>query len=962
MSSAHDQKKGLARTSFLISLLLLVLFGCATQIPQALDGSRALQLRQRWPHEKSDLSPDRQTLFGQLPNGIRYILKENDTPKDRVSMHLFVQAGSLAEQAGEEGMAHFLEHMLFNGSTHFPPGDLIKFFQRIGMQFGPDANAYTGFGQTVYDILLPAGDTKSLAEGLLVLRDFAQGALLSSVEVEKEKGVVLAEMRSRDSAAYRTFKAALSFELPETIAPQRFPIGNREAVNAFTEENLRRFYHAWYGPQRLFIIMVGQFDKDVALNLIQAQFGDLKHLGEKRGLPPFGRFSHQGVKGFYHYENEMGDTSVGIETVVQSEKQTSNIGQERERLLEQLAARIVQKRLDTLLQTPDTVLTSAQIRSGDYLQQVRYAEISADCKPEHWAEALSAIEQNLRKALIYGFTDQEVDVAKRSYRADLRQAVNEENSRESQDIARNIVASLNDWQVFQSPGQRMALLGPMLDTVTAVQVYKAFRSAWSAPHRMVMVTGNADLRTAGQAPVDRILSVYDASTQKPVRPPEEKQNAVFPYLPVPNEGGAVAQRRYWEDLGIGRVVFENGFQLLFKKTTFKKNEVSAALSFGGGKSSEPRDKPGLAMITEGVVNLSGFGRMDRIELETALSDKLARIALTVQETHFQVNGEAASTDLQTLFALLRTFIKDPAVRSDALRLTVKRLENHYNTMQHSVEGQMRIFGDRFLAGNDSRFGWPSRPQMARLTPADIEQWFGTQLAGEAMDLVVVGDFEPDAMVELAARFFGTLPKRKTPGTVELTTGPAFPVSETLRLSVATDIEKALVAVAYPTDDFWDIRKTRRLGVLSNIFSERLRVDIREKLGAVYSPYAYHRAHRAYEGFGYMQAVFIIDPAQVDTIISEVHQITRNLATHGIDPDEMQRILDPILTNIKDLRQTNSYWLNSVLVGASRHPQQLDWARTLAADYSAVTAEEMKALAKTFLNNDKSALIVITPEG
>jgi zinc protease len=171
----------------------------------------------QWPHEKNDLVPDPALVFEKLPNGFRYVLMENQKPKDRVSMHLNVQAGSMHETDKQQGLAHFLEHMLFNGSTNFKPGELVKYFQSIGMEFGPDANAHTGFNNTVYDLLLPEGNRESLEKGFVVMKDYAEGALLLQSETVRERRIVLAEKRTRDSASYRTFVSTLNFELPEVL-------------------------------------------------------------------------------------------------------------------------------------------------------------------------------------------------------------------------------------------------------------------------------------------------------------------------------------------------------------------------------------------------------------------------------------------------------------------------------------------------------------------------------------------------------------------------------------------------------------------------------------------------------------------------------------------------------------------------------------------------------------------------
>ena len=230
----------------------------------------------------------------------RYVLKQNNTPSDRVSMHLYVQVGSLMESEAQQGMAHFLEHMQFNGSTHFGPDELVQYFQRIGMAFGPDANARTGFSETVYDILLPTGDSDSLEEGMLILRDFAQGALLLPEQIEQEKKVILAEKRSRDSTDLQIAKATFNFEMPGTLPAKRFPIGLEETIVHFDQNMLRQFYDRWYRPERMVLVVVGQFDPDAAQRLIEKQFADLRPRAEKPQKPVFGTFSHQGLKFFYY--------------------------------------------------------------------------------------------------------------------------------------------------------------------------------------------------------------------------------------------------------------------------------------------------------------------------------------------------------------------------------------------------------------------------------------------------------------------------------------------------------------------------------------------------------------------------------------------------------------------------------------------------------------------------------------
>ena len=254
----------------------------------------------QWPFENSDLRPDPALVFKKLPNGFRYILMENHYPKNRVSMHLFIQAGSMDESDNQQGLAHFLEHMLFDGSTHFKPSELVKFFQNIGMQFGPDANAHTGFTETVYDILLPKGDEDSLKKGLLVMKDFAQGALLLPSEVEKERRVVLAEKRTRDSASYRTFTAQLNFEFPDARISRRLPIGKEEILKKAGQKQLKAFYDTWYRPKRMILILVGDFDPNSAEALIGRQFSAITPRAPPTADPDLGQVNHKGIIDLKH--------------------------------------------------------------------------------------------------------------------------------------------------------------------------------------------------------------------------------------------------------------------------------------------------------------------------------------------------------------------------------------------------------------------------------------------------------------------------------------------------------------------------------------------------------------------------------------------------------------------------------------------------------------------------------------
>jgi zinc protease len=915
-----------------------------------------------WPHEQSDLVPDSNLVFGKLANGFRYVLMKNKTPLDRVSMHLMVQAGSLNEAEDQQGYAHFLEHLLFCGTTHFKPGELIRYFQSIGMDFGADANARTGFTNTIYDVLLPNGSRQSIADGLKVMRDFADGALLLPEEIDRERKVVLAEKLTRDSSSYRTFVSSLKFSFPDSLLSRRLPIGDEQVLKKADHAGLKRFYDVWYRPENMVLIAVGDLDSAVGAGLIAEAFESLISREKKTPTPDIGKIEHQGVKAFYHYEAESGTAAVSIGTLYRGKVQPDSIQFQKEEALKDLSDIIMQNRLDALIRKPGTPFTSASIHSGRFLKEVYVAEISVESDPENWQKSLSTIEQQLRSALEFGFSDSEVVRVKADYLSRLGDQEKKASTRNSQAIARQMIEALDRNQVMQSPEQRKAMLAAFVQSVTPKDLHNALKLIWSMNHRLIELTGNARLAVSdGLLPEKQILAVWDQSQAVAVFPPVEYHPVLFPYLTAPEAPGPIHARREIADLGIIQVDFENGIRLNLKKTDFKQNQVMANLVFGSGASSEPSDKPGLSQLSTEVVQESGLAGLTREELDRALAGKNTRVRFNVGEDRFMFKAASVSDEILLLFQLLHAHILDTGFRQDAYALSMERFAQQYQELSRTVDGMARLHARRFFAGGDSRFGLPAYETFRSLKLEDIRAWLKPALEQDALEVSIVGDMDVDAVIALAATYLGNLPERTTRFLQSAVTSPKFPAGGTLALQVVTDIPKTLVMVGYPTDDFWDIQRTRRLSVLAEVFSDRLRQSVREKLGAAYSPVAFNHPSRAYPGYGAFQAMVTVELGDVKRVVHEVQAIAAALSEKPVPDDELHRSLDPILTGIKDLIRTNDYWLNSVLTGSAGHPRQIDWSRTIRKDYAAVSSTELHRLAQQYLDQPKPAIIVISPE-
>ena len=910
-----------------------------------------------WPHETSDLPPDPAVIYGRLANGFRYVLLKNTEPKDRVAVFLNVQAGSLYEEEGQRGAAHYLEHMLFNGTTHYPPGEMIRYFQSIGMAYGPDVNAHTGFNETVYHVILPDGSETRLDDGLTVIADYAAGALLPPSEIDRERGVILSEKKERDSVTYRTFLEQIGFLMPKTLAAERMPIGVEEVIQKADQALLKGFYDQWYRPEKMVVIMVGDFDPEAAKVLIKKQFEGISARSAALPEPYVGRVHHLGDKFFHHYEKEAGNTEIVIEAMDQKPARPDSLSLQTEYLLRDMADTVVFNRLAALKEEPGCPFTAAYATSGVFLNTVSFSNVTAKASPENWKKALFLIDETLRRALKFGFSEDEAERVRKDYLTRLEAEVLKAGTRNSTALAGEIIDELNDDKVFLAASDKMRLFAPVIQGATPKMLWEAYKKSWSPKNRLVQVTGNTPLPRGSKD----VRTAYLAAKRRRVARPKKEVKPVFPFLPDPAAPCAVVEREDLADIGVTRVLLENGVRVNLKPTDFKANEIIFTLRFGSGRADCPEDKPGLGTLAASVINDSGVGDLSGEDLKKALAGKNVSLSFSVNEDDFSFQGSAIPKDLETAFQLLYAQIAAPAFSEKSYDRAQERFDQTYIALAHKTDGALQLSGLRFLAGGDERFGLPDREVFMGLTLDDVKHWIAPALASEPLELSVVGDFDPETVLTLARRFLGNLPAR--PGLP----GPArsraltFPKGGEHVVMVDTSIETGLCMVAYPTSDVWEIGRTRRLNILGDIFTDRIRERIREKMGATYSPGAWNMASRAYKDYGYLSAIVRVDGEKARQMAEEVKAIAEELRKDGVTEDELQRAVAPSVTEVKETLRTNAYWLGTVLSGSSRHPEQIAWSRTILTDYESISAQEISGMAASWLVNDQSAMILVIPD-
>ena len=943
---------------YLYRIVFVLVYVVATFLPPSVGPADARTaaiecLSVGWPSSRSDLAPDPSLVRGTLANGLRYVLKENREPHNRVAAYLDIQAGSLHETDEQRGYAHFLEHMLFNGSTNFKPGELVEYFQSIGMSFGGDINARTSFDDTVYHIILPDADRSQLEKGFTVLADYARGALLLEQEVERERGVILSERRARDSAEYRTYVAGSAFALRGTRIPDRIPIGVEETLQKADRKLLKQFYDQWYRPENMILVVVGDFRSTEVEPLVQKIFGGLAAAETVPACPDFGRLQHQGAESFYHYEEELGKSEVSIESLWDTQKKDDSRALQQEELHRHAAALVLRYRLQRLQERPDTPFSQAVYSAGEMFDRIGYAVLSAEARPGKWREALRLLEHTLRQALTYGVSQAELQRVKKEIKADLEKAVLTAATKDSKDVANDIIRHLNENRVFMSPQQELELYGPMLAAMDVKAVNDALRASWANDSRLIALTG--DTRLDGKTATAEILAVFRQAAQERIDAAAGSAEISFPYLDKP-AAGVPKEIIAFGEIAAERLVFANGVTVNLKRTDFKKNEIMVEIHTGSGKLGEP--KPGLALLTEGVVNGSGSGTLSQTELDEVLAGSTVGAMFKVGEGSFVWSGKAIRKEPERLFQLLHTLTVDPGLRPEIFDRVKRDLRQSYQGLERDVDGAMQFQVLPFLADGNPKFGMPPWPVVDQVGLDDIRQWLLPEMTSGPLEISIVGDFERDEVVRLASIYFGSLPPRQGKGAEAGRID--FPVGKMLTAEVDSSIDKSILLIAWPTDDFWDIQRNRRLHMLASVLDDRLRKDIREKLGATYSPQVFSSASRVYPHYGMLMVQMVVQPGQEKKVGDAVLRITDDLRRGGVTEEELERAKAPMLTSLKDAVRTNGYWLSSVLTQSTAHPQQLTWPLSILSDFKAVTSAEIGALAEKYLINDKAATAWVVP--
>jgi|TARA_B110000037_G_scaffold143954_1_gene162777 zinc protease len=923
------------------SLLTLSLLGAISFL--AADGPRP------YAHESSDLPVDPAVTFGALENGLRYAILPNKEPPGRVSLRLLVEAGRLEEREDQIGAAHLLEHLMFNGSEHFPPGELVKLFQRLGMGFGADTNAYTGFDETVYMFELPDTNDETLEQSFLALRDYADRAFLLVEEVERERGIVLSERRDRNTAGRRSAEDAIRFMMPYATAADRVTASEGDTL-ALTVQDLRDFYEDWYSAEKMAVIVVGDIAPPRAAALIQKHFDDVR--ANEVPAPPVARGIVTDREEAYDVfvDAELASTEIDLNTIRPRDKPLDTAELRAHDVAIDAANAMLNLRLAELAQSENPPFLSATGYSYRYLGLIESTGVSAKVSDsEQWERALATIQYELRRALEFGFNESELELYVANQLTGLKRAVAQAESRESSALAQGLVDAISGDTVMMNPAQELAFYGPLFESLTTEVAQAVLSDLWAGPSRLLRIQTPEPIENLY---VDMRLA-FRANESVEVEPLAEVEAADFGYTDF-GEAGTIVERNAIAGLDAEQIIFANNVVLSLKKTDFEKGRVRIGVRLGEGIVSMDSALEGLETYSQIAFLSGGLEKHSVIELEKIFAGSSVGISYAPEEDALTLSGVTTPEDLLLQLQYLAAYVTAPGYRPEAARRAQQSIPQLYRQLTQTLDGVFAREVPRYLAGGDPRFGYASEEAILSHDLEGLAAWLGPQLANSKLEVAVVGDIDPQAVIEAVANTFGALPER--PMVKEITADRQLTMPEAGSLgefTFATDNPKARLFVTWPTADRSDIFLTRRLSVMAGLVSERLRERVREEIGEAYSPYAYNRSNDAYPGFGYTAAVMDITADRIEPLSELLFEIGSDLVNNEIEQDEFERVLRPRITSLEEQARENPYWLYTVLLGSHEKPERLEWARTLFTDYPSITREEIAELAKAYLNPESA---------
>ncbi len=897
------------------------------------------------------LKVDPQLHRGQLENGLTYLIRPTKEPAGRASVRLFVNTGSLNESPETSGISHFIEHMVFNGSRNFKRGELIPAMQNLGLGFGGDANAYTSLLETVYMLDLPNLKPETVDFAMTILRDFADGAELADEAIDIERGIIVSELKSRDSASYRAGIEQLRHLVGGSRVPDYLPIGSEEVIKNCPAETIRKYYRDNYVPARMTVIVTGDVSVADAEAWVKKHFESMQ-AGPNPPRPAIGTPTNTLRECATIPNDEAATTKLSADIVSPWVKKEDSLEKRITDMPLDLACAMLNKRLSRMARKEDCPFMGAAVGKQEIYQSAEVFSFTVNAQPDKWEPALRAAQEELRRACLYGFSAAELREAAAEIEANCRKACDSWETVTASSVAQALVNSLSDDTVFTPPVEdaRAYALGLAFVQSQPDLCREALGKAFDSARAKISITG----RIPQDVNAELVEAYFEETMQKEIAPPAAEKELKFAYDNV-GEPGKVVNRNVIDDMGITTLTLENGVRVNLKSLDFMKGSVSVSAAVDGGYLKMPAT-PALEQVLSTVMSQGALEAHTLEELGRIMAGHDVGMNFGMQDERFVFAGETNERELELQCKLLCAAIMHPGYHPDGELQLRRSLPTIYHMMETTPEGAFSKQGDKLMFGDDPRFTFPTAEQFEAVGIKEVKAVMAPFLKDGAMEVTLVGDFDVEKAIPVIERTFGAMPKRSpefTPVPDEARKVSFRPWGQREFLRYDTELDKTIVAQVLPAGDGRDMHRNRRLSVLTAIVREKLFDVIRAELGESYSPSVRLETRSGYADAATLMAASSGVKRNREKVTAAMDIVFASLARGEITDKDFQQAIRPYIARAQKSLRTASYWAG----GMSRlqsDAKQLDLMRDTVTDAKAITLEEIQALAKEIFGGENKA--------
>jgi zinc protease len=897
--------------------------------------------------------------MGVLPNGLHYYVRENHDFRN-VQLRLVVNAGSVLEDNDQLGLAHFMEHMNFNGLKHFPKNELVTYLQSIGLSVGADLNANTGYDATNYILWLTTGDEKKIEKGFTILSDWSHNALLDPTEIDKERGVVLEESRLHKTAGDRMRLAYLPVMLNGSRYSERVPIGKDSIIQHFQPETLRRFYDTWYRPDLQAVVVVGDIDANDIERRIIKHFSNFTNPANETPRPAIIPIPlRTKPAGLVVTDKEFQSTLFELYNYIELRPKYATWGDYRQKIIERLFNSMLDERLVGITQQANPPFFSGHASFQDFFSGYRTfsAVVATGDKPLQ--PAIDSLMLALGSIRQYGFLDAELERAKSTLLRKASSAYEESGKTPTAQFVNEYVNNYLSGEPIISETDQYQFVQQVLPTITRDDMVALEKKLDIGPGSFALLLSSD--KPAGVLPSgDGLIAGLNQARQLPIAVYREKEigHSLMSQLP---EAGTIARQSEDKLLGTINLTLSNGISVTLKPTNFKNDDVRMDAWRWGGFHKYPVADKYNGMTAGPIVMAMGIEGFTKTELDKFLAGKTVHVQPYLNAYEDGVEGTCGAADLETFLQLINLYLTRPGLDKSAFNSFIDR---QAGLVQNLKANPMAFYADTLekieYHGNPWADGIPSSSDYSGIDLQRAMQIYKETFSNcYGMHFTFVGSFDPDAMLPLLQKYLGSLPGAQMEN--KYTDEGMRPVTGVVETTVKKGVaSQGQVNIIFTGEGPYSREDILKLNLLVGILNVQIFQQLREAMGGTYNAsMAAVFNKRPYEHYS-VTARIPCAPENADRMSAALFGIINTIREKGVDKDLMNKLKQNMMNHHSGQMKTNEYWLSS-LSSSWIDGDDPVWMNDFYKMVENISARDLRETANKYLNTSNYLKVQLLPE-